>query len=89
MIEKWIGKDGQVYAAMNLCYQNIDQLRHLQLITLDNPPMVYSVQLEGLTANEDGLYLLKDLEARLEERIAQYGRAADIDQQPYKISARS
>ena len=72
VIEKWIGKDGQVYAAMNLCYQNIDQLRHLQLITLDNPPMVYSVQLEGLTANEDGLYLLKDLEARLEERIAQY-----------------
>ena len=72
VIEKWIGKDGQVYAAMNLCYQNIDQLRHLQLITLDNPPMVYSVQIEGLTANEDGLYLLKDLEARLEERIAQY-----------------
>lgn len=72
VIEKWIGEDGQVYAALNLCYQSVDQLRHLQLLTLENPPTVYSVKLEGLTANEDGLYLLSDLEARLEERIAQY-----------------
>lgn len=34
--------------------------------------MVFPVALEGLTANEDGLYKLSDLEARFEDRIAAY-----------------
>ncbi|MBQ4413409.1 MAG: hypothetical protein II860_04660, partial [Prevotella sp.] len=50
----------------------LDQLRHLQLLSLENTPTVFSVPIEGLTANEDGLYLLDDLTARLGERIAQY-----------------
>ena len=72
VIEKWAGNDGKMYAAVNLCYQSLDQLRHLQLLSLENTPTVFSVPIEGLTANEDGLYLLDDLTARLGERIAQY-----------------
>ena len=72
VIEKWAGTDGKMYAAVNLCYQSLDQLRHLQLLSLENTPTVFSVPIEGLTANEDGLYLLDDLTARLGERIAQY-----------------
>ena len=72
VIEKWLGQDGREYAALNLCYQSVDQLRHLQLLSLQNPPMVYRVVLDGLEANEDGLYFLSDLEDRLMERIAQY-----------------
>lgn len=72
VVEKWLGQDGVEYASLNLCYQSVDQLRHLQLLTLQNPPVVYRVVLEGLEANEDGLYLLSDLEARLTERIDQY-----------------
>ena len=72
VIEKWSGNDGKMYAAVNLCYQSLDQLRHLQLLSLENTPTVFSVPIEGLTANEDGLYLLDDLTARLGERIAQY-----------------
>jgi len=72
VIEKWSGTDGKMYAAVNLCYQSLDQLRHLQLLSLENTPTVFSVPIEGLTANEDGLYLLDDLTARLGERIAQY-----------------
>ena len=72
VIEKWAGTDGKMYAAVNLCYQSLDQLRHLQLLSLENPPTVFSVPIEGLTANEDGLYLLDDLTVRLGERIAKY-----------------
>ena len=87
VIEKWLGKDGREYAALNLCYQSVDQLRHLQLLSPENPPVVYPVVLDGLTANSDGLYLLSDLEARLTERIAQYdqltsGVAASMGENP-------
>lgn len=87
VIEKWLGKDGREYAALNLCYLSVDQLRYLQLLSPDNPPVVYPVVLDGLTANSDGLYLLSDLEARLTERIAQYdqltsGVAASMGENP-------
>ena len=72
VFEKWEGADGSQYAAINLVYQRIDQLRQMPLLMLENPPMVFPVALEGLTANEDGLYKLSDLEARFEDRIAAY-----------------
>lgn len=72
VLEKWLGTDGREYAAVNLCYQSLDQLRHLQLLSLDNPPTVFRVVIDALTPNEDGLYLLDDLKALLGERIAQY-----------------
>jgi glucose-1-phosphatase len=72
VVEKWLGTDGRTYAAVNLCYQSIDQLRHLQLLSLENPPTVFQVVIDGLTANDDGLYLLDDLMALLGERISQY-----------------
>lgn len=72
VFEKWEGADGSQYAAINLVYQRVDQLRQMPLLMLENPPMVFPVALEGLTANEDGLYKLSDLEARFEDRIAAY-----------------
>ena len=72
VFEKWEGADGSQYAAINLVYQRIDQLRQMPLLMLENPPMVFPVALEGLTANEDGLYKFSDLEARFEDRIAAY-----------------
>ena len=72
VFEKWEGADGSQYAAINLVYQRVDQLRQMPLLMLENPPMVFPVALEGLTVNEDGLYKLSDLEARFEDRIAAY-----------------
>ena len=72
VFEKWEGADGSLYAAINLVYQRVDQLRQMPLLMLENLPMVFPVALEGLTANEDGLYKLSDLEARFEDRIAAY-----------------
>ena len=72
VIERWHGQDGHDYVAVNLCYQSVDQLRQLPLLSLQNPPTVYGLRFEGLTANADGLYLLDDFTARMTERIAAY-----------------
>lgn len=72
VIEKFLGKDGKEYADINLVYQNIDQLRNLQLMDLDNPPVVFPLSLEGLQKNADGLYLMEDLLGRFEQTLRNY-----------------
>jgi glucose-1-phosphatase len=72
VMEKWLGEDGHQYVAVNLCYQSADQLRHMPLLSLQNPPMVYPLHFEGLTANADGLYLYDDFKNHLADRIAAY-----------------
>ena len=56
VIERWENQQGQSFVALNLVYQSTEQLRNMTLLDLDNPPMVYSIRLKGLNANDDGLY---------------------------------
>ena len=72
VIEKWLGSDGQEYVAMNMVYQSTDQLRQMPLLSIENPPVVYGMELKGLNANDDGLYRLTDFEQRFTERIEAY-----------------
>lgn len=72
VIEKFEGADGNEYADINIVYQSVDQLRNMELLSLDNPPMVYPLTLKGLEKNADGLYKLADLEQRFEETLAAY-----------------
>ena len=44
----------------------------MQLLSLDNPPMIYPLTLKGLEKNADGLYKLADLTDRFEEALAAY-----------------
>ena len=59
---------------MSLVYQNTKQLRDRTELTLDNPPEVFPLQLKGLKANGDGLYLLKDVQQRFQQAIAAYDK---------------
>lgn len=72
VVERWMGNDGVDYVALNLCYQHVDQLRQMPLLSLKNPPMVCSLRFKGLTANVDGLYRLSDFEQLLTTAIAKY-----------------
>lgn len=72
VVEKFEGADGQTYADINIVYPSLDQLRNLQIIDLDNPPVIYPLSLEGLTRNADGLYLLSDVESRFEQALRAY-----------------
>ena len=76
VFEKWTdGTDD--YVAVNLVYQSLSQLQGRLLLSTDQPPMVRSVSIEGLTANADGLYRLADLDARMAEAMAEYDAIED------------
>lgn len=77
VVEKWIGQDGEEYGALNLVYQSVDQLKNVDLLDLDNPPMVVSLSLEGLTPNSDGLYKMSDIKKRFLEAIRAYDAIPD------------
>lgn len=72
VLEKWKNKEGQEFVSLKLVYLSVDQLRKLQIIDLDNPPMVYDLSLNGLTKNKDGMYTLSDVQNRFNESIQSY-----------------
>ncbi len=72
VVEKFVGADGVEYADLNIVYQSVDQLRNMELLSLDNPPMIYPLTLKGLEKNADGLYKFTDLAQRFEETLAAY-----------------
>ena len=74
VVEKFAGKDGQEYAALSIVYQNTQQLRDRTALTLDNPPEIFPLKLNGLKANADGLYLLKDVQNRFPQAIDAYDK---------------
>ncbi len=76
VFEKWT--DGsQDYVAVNLVYQSVSQLQGRTLLSLEVPPMVNSVTIEGLEVNGDGLYLLSDVTNRMAEAMAEYEAIED------------
>lgn len=72
VVEKFIGPDGEEYADLNLVYQSIDQLRNMELLDLENPPVVYPLSLKGLEKNADGLYKMADVLARFDATLRAY-----------------
>jgi glucose-1-phosphatase len=77
VFEKW--NDGtEDYVAVNMVYQSVSQLQNRTLLSLDVPPMVLPVSIEGLTPNSDGLYRLADVDARFAEAMAEYDAIEDI-----------
>ena len=44
----------------------------MELLDLDNPPMVYQLSLEGVDKNADGLYKMSDVLGAFEKAIAAY-----------------
>ena len=76
VFEKWT--DGsEEYVAINLVYQSVSQLQGRTLLSVEVPPMVMPVTIEGLTANEDGLYRLSDLDKRMAEAMSEYENIED------------
>jgi glucose-1-phosphatase len=77
VFEKW--SDGsEDFVAVNLVYASLSQMHHHSLFSLNMPPMVLPVTIEGLTANADGLYLLSDLDARMAEAMTEYDAIEDV-----------
>ena len=83
VFEKW--SDGsEEYVAINLVYQSVYQLQGRTLLSVDVPPMVMPVTVEALTANQDGLYRLADLDTHFAQAMAEYEAIEDV---PTAVSA--
>ena len=67
--EKWEDDEGQSFASLNLVYQSTEQLRSMNLLDLENPPMKYPIRLKGINTNDDGLYLFEDVLDRIDSAI--------------------
>ena len=83
VFEKW-GDDTDEYVAVNLVYQAVGQMQGRTLLSLDVPPMVLPVTIEGLTTNSDGLYRLTDLDTHMANAMAEYEA---IDDEPTVVGA--
>ncbi|WP_294430361.1 histidine-type phosphatase [uncultured Treponema sp.] len=69
VISVWKDKSGAEFAELTLVYQTVAQLRSMELLTLENPPAVYSLSLTGLSKNGDGLYLLPEVTERCAQAV--------------------
>ena len=69
VIVKWENAEGQLFASLNLVYQSTEQLHNMTLLDLENPPMVFPIQLKDLSANADGLYPYETLVGRFVEKL--------------------
>ena len=76
VFEKW-SNGIEEYVAINLVYLSLSQLQNRTLLTTNERPMVLPISIEGLTSNEDGLYRLSDLDARMAEAMAEYDAIED------------
>lgn len=59
--------DSKEYLRPYLCYNTTSQLRNNEITSLDNPPMFYSLEFNGLNKNAGGYYNYNDVIARLSE----------------------
>ena len=74
VIERFKAKDGKEYADIWIVYASTSQIRSESAMSYAQPPMAARLQLNGLSENADGLYLLSDVEGRFAEAISAYDK---------------
>lgn len=65
-------KGNSEYIKVCLIYNSVDDLRNISIHNLDNPPVIYEFEFNGLTKNSDGYYEAKDFYNQLTKAIKAY-----------------
>ena len=63
---------------MRLTYQSTEQLRQLTPLSLDNPPISFTIEIPGLKMNEEGYYRLDEVIDALQSAIESYDKLSEI-----------
>lgn len=71
VFEKW-QKGNEEYIKVELIYNSVGQLRNLSILDLNNPPISYILEFNGIEANSDGMYKKDDFMNHLESAINKY-----------------
>lgn len=61
MFERLRDQNGQAWYRVSLVYRSTEQIRSGEMLTLDNPPLKYGLDFEGVETNGDGLISEADL----------------------------
>jgi len=69
VFERWENREGRSFYKVNLVYQSVEQLRSLQPLSLEVPPMIVPITFDGIETNEDGMIAEKDLMGLFETKI--------------------
>ncbi len=77
VFERWRNDDGKAFYKVSLVYQSVEQLRAIQPLSLEVPPMVVPLSFKGITAGEDGMIAEADLIALLRSKINEYYEQID------------
>ncbi|MBO6148550.1 MAG: hypothetical protein J6O55_04335 [Lachnospiraceae bacterium] len=72
MFERFRSEDDSIWYRVNLLYRSADQIRNADILSLDNPPLRYAVEFEGIETNEDGLISQEDLFELFDDSIESY-----------------
>ena len=69
VFERWRDRAGEGFYKVNLVYQSVEELRTIQPLSLEIPPMIVPVSFEGAAVNENGMIAEKDLMDLFEDKI--------------------
>ncbi|MBR3314676.1 MAG: histidine-type phosphatase [Atopobiaceae bacterium] len=76
LFEVWESKKGEQLCNIRYVYATTEQVRNLDLLSLENAPASYDLEFEGLERNADGLYSLADVQNLLTDTKAAYDQLA-------------
>ena len=57
---------------VNLIYQSVDQLRTIQPLSLNNPPMIVPIHFKNINTDEHGMISQEELMKLFEDKIYSY-----------------
>ena len=73
VFERWRKDTGEVFYHVSLVYQSVEQMRTIQMLSPENPPMIVPLSFEGIETNELGMIAQEDLMNLFEEKIRALG----------------
>ena len=72
VFERWVDPEGAARYLVSLVYQSTAQLRGMTPLTLENPPVKYTLRFAGANETAGGMISEEDLLAILDGAIAEY-----------------
>ena len=69
VIERWKDSAKSNYYSISLVYESLDQLRNAPTLSLDNPPIKYELEFEGLSKESNNLYKEADFLSHFQQKV--------------------
>ena len=76
LFEVWENKSGEQFCNIRYAYATTEQVRNLDLLSLEEAPASYNLEFEGIERKADGLYSLNDVKKLLSDTSAAYDQLA-------------